>query len=161
MPKTTRLTDGVFADIVSNESFDKFLQQNDTNDENLNRCKEIYTRIVEKNREDLETLAKLEEIITQLRCRESAKKDFKLSEVRGYIYARSPFFRRGKNLKDIRVVVGKTSVYGNNMEALYHNKKFIQEAKSKLTIAISAEITSNMMLIEDIIEKYQPQCQSD
>jgi hypothetical protein len=161
MSKSTNLTSSVFGDIVGNQTYDKFLQQDDSNDEYLARCKELYARIVEKNRGDLETLAKLEETITQIRCKEAAKKDFKLSQVRGYIYARTPFFRKGKDIKDIRVVIGKTSTYGTDLNPLYHNKELMLEAKSKLLIAITTEITNNMIFIENIEEKYQNQCQSN
>jgi hypothetical protein len=161
MPKSTNLTSGVFGNIVGNSSYDKFIQQDDSNDKNLARCKELYARIVDKNRDDFETLGKLEEIITQLRCKIISEKNFKLSQVRGYIYARTPFYRNGRNIKDIRVVVGKTSEYGENLDALFELPSFVSQAKIKLMIAMNIEITSNMIFINKIEKKYVTECVSN
>ncbi len=157
MGKNNRLTDGAFAPLIGNEDPTKFLMAD--NDLGIKitpeivQCKELYARILSKNKSDLQTLARLEETITQLRCKEVAKKDFKLSEVRGYIYARTPFFRRGTTIKDIRTVVGKTSEYGEDLDALFANKAFVIQAKEKLQLAITNEIKDNMIYINTLEEK--------
>lgn len=102
---------------------------------------------------DITLLSKLEETITQLRCKEVAKKDFKLSQVRGYIYARTPFFRSGKDIKDIRVVVGKTSEFGDDLDSLFTNKLFVIQAKERLQTAMTNEIKENMIYINELEEK--------
>jgi len=165
MGKNNRLTEGVFSDIVGNESYYDFLHSdtamgiNPTPD--IIKCKELYIRILNRNREDIQTLAKLEETITQLRCKEVAKKEIKLSQVRGYIYARTPFFRSGKDIKDIRVVVGKTEVYGDNLDALFVNKSFVIQAKEKLMAAMTEQIKQNMTYINELEEKFQDKCETN
>jgi len=165
MGKNNRLTDGVFLDIVGNESYDDFLQSDEAMGIKVTpeilKCKELYVRILNKNRDDIQTLAKLEEMITQLRCKEVAKKDFKLSQVRGYIYARTPFYRSGKDIKDIRVVVGKTEVYGENLDALFANKAFVIQAKEKLMSAMTEQIKQNMTYINELEEKIQDKCETN
>ena len=157
MGKNNRLTDGAFGILMSNEDHMKFLLADDELGikviPEIMQCKELYTRILNKHMDDITILAKLEDTITQLRCKEVAKKDFKLSQTRGYIYARTPFFRNGKDIKDIRTVVGKSEVYGNNLDALFANKTFVIQAKDKLQIAITEQIKDNMTYINALEEK--------
>lgn len=160
--KPIRITDNVFGNIVNDKSYDKFLDIDGiTGMPDLDRCKSLYQKIIEKNIDDLETLAKLEETITQLRCKRVVEKEFKLSQVRGYIYARTPFYRKGINMRDIRVVVGRTIDYGENLDALFLNKEFVSTAKTKLLEAMNIEIASNMTHINEIEEKFQVQCESN
>ena len=79
------------------------------------------------------------------------EKDIKLSIVREYIYARALFYRRGKDVKDIRVVAGKTEIYGTNVEELYDNKVFMEVAKSKLLETMDRDITENMVQLKKTI----------
>jgi len=157
MGKNNRLTDGAFAVLIGNDEATKFLLADDELGikvtPEIAQCKELYTRILNKNMGDITLLAKLEETITQLRCKEVAKRDFKLSQVRGYIYARTPFFRSGKNIKDIRTVVGKTSEYGDDLDALFANKAFVLQAKERLQVAITNEMKDNMTYINELEEK--------
>jgi hypothetical protein len=157
MGKNNRLTDGAFSVLIGNDEQVKFLLADDELGikvtPEIAQYKELYTRILNKNIGDITLLAKLEETITQMRCKEVAKKDFKLSQVRGYIYARTPFFRNGKDIKDIRVVVGKTSDYGDDLTALFANKAFVIQAKEKLQVAMTNEIKQNMIYINELEEK--------
>jgi len=157
MGKNNQLTDGVFGPIIGNNEHLNFILLDDElgiqESPELKRCTDLYAKLLFKNKEDLDTLVLLEETIIQLRCKEAAKKDFKLSEVRGFIYARSSFFRKGKHMKDIRVVVGKISDYGNDLDALFANKPFVIQAKEKLQNAINEQIKDNMIYINELEEK--------
>jgi hypothetical protein len=86
----------------------------------------------------------MEEIIMQMRSKETIE-DIKLSLVRDYIYARCPFFRRGKISKDIRVIVDKSEFWKfKNVDDLLKNKDFVERAISKLTKAMDNEIKNNV-----------------
>jgi hypothetical protein len=90
--------------------------------------------------QELVRAAALEEIILLHRALENQPAP-KFSLVGGYIYARTPIFRRDATLKDIRVVV---EVLGpqDNYEALTHDASLIKRAKSKLAKRISELLDS-------------------
>lgn len=102
-----------------------------------------YTKLVRGKKEFFEKLAKMEVVIMQLRSQEGTP-DIKLSLVRDHIYARTPFYRNNSTANDIRVIVGKTDVWGEDMDALLKNKKFMNKAIAKLDSAMEAEIQSNI-----------------
>jgi len=60
------------------------------------------------------------------------------------VYARALFYRRGKDVKDIRVVAGKTEIYGDNVQELYDNTEFMKIAKAKLLENMDRDIEQNM-----------------
>lgn len=117
------------------------------------KCAELYKELLEKTKPHIDFIAKLEEVMTQIRCQEFAFNEIKLSEVRGYIYARAPFYILGSNKKDIRVTVGKTDEYGSDLNVLLSNDHFVKEAKKKLVGQMALIIEKNLMEIEEIIEE--------
>lgn len=148
MGRTNKLVDVVFADIVKTEdkisSYDKFLDIDRIlsipESDDLKKEKLEYQRLTQVYTESLEYLAKLEERITQLRCLATVDRDIKLSVIREYIYARTLFYRSGNDVKDIRTIVGKTTVYGNDLNFLYDNKDFMSMCMTKLSKAMKIEI---------------------
>jgi len=105
MGRVNKLTDGVFTGIVGNASevstYDRFinLQGDLTNSKESNEFLREYQTVITENKVAFDRLSSLEEIIMQLRSRDSIGDDFKLSIVREYIYARTPFFRRDKGTR--------------------------------------------------------------
>lgn len=89
----------------------------------------------------VERLAKVEEMILQKRCMKEENLNIKLSILREYVYARTPFFRRNKSTKDIRVIVSRIDlIYPNKiptLDELYDDKDFMDNAKTKLIEAMS------------------------
>jgi hypothetical protein len=150
MGRVNKLTDGVFTGIVGNASevstYDRFinLQGDLTNSKESNEFLREYQTVITENKVAFDRLSSLEEIIMQLRSRDSIGDDFKLSIVREYIYARTPFFRRDKGTKDIRVIVGLTEFYGEDTRKLMGNDEFVQKATTKLTDAMNQEISINI-----------------
>ena len=159
MSRHNRLTEAVFANMVGTDdkisSYDKFLATDKfldiEEDKGLRYAKDKYTSILNKLKTDFENLANLEEVIMQYRSKEMVNKDIKLSVVREYIYARALFYRRGKDVKDIRVVAGKTDIYGSNVNELYDNKVFMEVAKAKLLETMDRDITENMIQLKKTI----------
>jgi hypothetical protein len=150
MGRVNKLTDGVFTGIVGNASevstYDRFinLQGDLTNSKESNEFLREYQTVITENKVAFDRLSSLEEIIMQLRSRDSIGDDFKLSIVREYIYARTPFFRRDKGTKDIRVIVGLTEFYGEDTRKLMGNDEFVQRATTKLIDAMNQEISINI-----------------
>jgi hypothetical protein len=158
MARENRLTEGVFTGIVGTRekisSYDKFLNVNvdltrKHSPELTKYCKK-YRDIINKNKVKFQNLAKLEEVIMQIRSKETLLENIKLSTVREYIYARSLFYREDKGTKDIRVIVDKTDIYGTDLKSLLENKDFMSKATSKLESAMDKDIQENLNKIQDI-----------
>lgn len=153
MGRINKAIDGVFIDIVGNSSklsgYDQFLNQGGNNpSRELKKLTDSYKIIISENRLVFEQLASLEEIIMQLRIRENLG-DIKLSQVREYIYARAPFYRKDKVSKDVRVIVNKLEFHpeGNeNLNNLLGKEEFMNEAKFKLVKAMDNEIEENIRM---------------
>lgn len=162
MARNNRLIEVVFSNVIGNDErvsqYEKFLTTdkalNIEETEDIRDAKALYASIIKNNKTVLDELAKLEESIVQLRCREQVLKEFKLSKVREYIYARALFFRPGREVKDIRVVVGRTDVYGEDLQDLMFNGDFMTIARAKLSEAMDYEITENKYYIRNLKTKY-------
>lgn len=149
--------DGVFTDLVEVgqiPSYEKFI--NNGNDikpsKDLKKFTTEYKNLVKMFGPTIEKLATMEEIIMQLRAKESVE-DVKLSLVRDYVYARTPFFRRGKTSKDIRVIVDKEEFWEfTNVDDLVNNKDFMDKAIGKLTKAMDGEIQNSIHEYKKILE---------
>ena len=158
MARENKLTEGVFTGIVGTRekisSYDKFLNVNVDlsvkHSDELNKYCKKYRDVINKNKVKFQNLAKLEEVIMQLRSKETVMENVKLSLVREYIYARSLFYREDKGTKDIRVIVGKTEFYGTDLEKLLESPVFMDTAVTKLETAMDKEISENLKLVEDI-----------
>ncbi len=148
MGRFNKLVNGVFVDIVGTDnersSYDIFMDLESKNmSKDLNGFLREYKSIITKNKTMFEQLARLEEIIMQMRSIENID-DIKLSLVREYIYARCSFFRMGKTSKDIRVIVDNIEFWDNDVDKLFANEKFMEKAKNKLVYAMTNEINSNI-----------------
>jgi hypothetical protein len=104
---------------------------------------------------NFEMLAKLEEIILQIRAKESmvngGTEELKLSLVRDYLYARYPFYRKGMTTKDIRVIVDKSEFWGDDLNRLTKNNEFMTKAVEKLEKVMSVEIDYNVFEYKNMI----------
>lgn len=149
MGRFNQTIDGVFTDLVEVgqiPSYDKFVNYgNDIKpSKDLKKFTTEYKNLVKVFGPTVEKLATLEEIIMQMRAKETVE-DVKLSIVRDYLYARCSFFRRGKLSKDIRVIVDKAEFWeAKTIEDLANNKDFMDKAISKLTKAMETEIKNNV-----------------
>jgi hypothetical protein len=162
MARNNRLIEMVFANVVGTEDrvsqYDKFIGTDSVlgieESKDLKDVKSLYSKIIAKNKTTLDELAKLEEAIVQLRCRQQVLSEFKLSKVREYIYARALFYRPGREVKDIRVIAGRTDVYGEDVNDWYNNGDLMTIAKAKLSEAMDAEIADNRFYVKNLKSKY-------
>lgn len=147
---TTNNTNGVFIDLIGSDthvpSYDVFLNVGNSiksKNKNLNKFTKEYQDMITKNKSTIVRMAKLEEIIMQMRSVEELD-EIKLSMVRKYIYARAPFYRMGKISKDIRIIVDKVEFWSSDLKRLHNNEIFMNKAKSKLIEAMTEEINNNI-----------------
>ena len=148
---------GVFTEIVGTQKqlsqFEQFLNMDpkESSDE-LKRLTHTYRNIVTKWKANFDSAALLEETILQLRAKENIT-EIKLSIVRDeYIYARSPFYRRGGSTKDIRVIVGKTDIDGEDLNRLSKNIQFMERAKRKIQVAMDKIIAENKNELAELLK---------
>ena len=132
-----KYTKGAFIDLVgdpySYSEMAKFVNNSPlpASDE-LKYLTKMYSESVDQITDKLEYLAKLEELILQMRAMENIA-EMKLSIVRDeYVYARSPFLRIGSSTKDLRIIVGKIDSLGNDLEKLEKDDVFMERAKQKM-----------------------------
>lgn len=153
MGRVNKNIEGVFIGIVGTSSeisgYHQFINQGEglnTTDE-LNALTKEYSTLVTENEGTFEKLAALEEIIMQKRIRENLS-DIKLTLVRDYIYARTPFYRKDKKSKDVRVIVDKIEFHpqvDGDIEKLLGNELFMATAKKKLEDVMDYEINENII----------------
>lgn len=157
MPKNNKVTERSFSNIAETDgrkgSYEKFLnvdqdmglQESDL----LKQLKEKYREIARDCVDDIRMLAALEEIIIQIRSKEVIDSELRLSLSRNYIYARTMFYRRGKEINDIRVVVGKVNdpqypEFNRGLDILLADPEFRFLCKEKLTEVMNKEIEKNI-----------------
>lgn len=151
MSRTNKNTLGVFTNIVGDNNqiptYDMFLKTQDKlkkPSKDLKPYIDKYKSLITKNRLVFEEMAQLEDRILQLRVMENINpSEIKFSILREYIYARIPFHRRDKDAKDVRSLIGLTSIYGTDINKLYQNKEFMDLTITKLKKVMSDVININ------------------
>ena len=148
MPRNNQTITRVFTEMVRDETYDKFLEVDEQLDlvvsETQSAMKEKYQYILTNIKRELKIISRVEEIIIQLRAKEQIDSELRLSLSRNYIYARSVFFRTDKEINDIRVIVGKTTDYGEDIEVLIKDPNFRELCKSELIKAMDVIIEMNV-----------------
>ncbi len=159
MGRVNKTIEGVFTNIVGTSteisSYNQFINHDKGNSSSeLKDLTEMYKKMVNKHKATFEQLAALEEIIMQMRIREDLS-DIKLSLVREYIYARTPFYRKDKKAKDVRVIVDKVEFQPQvtaGVEILLGNKEFMAKATEKLGQAMDNEIQENLRVWKESVK---------
>lgn len=158
MPRTNKVTEKVFAEIAETPKkkgeYTTFLDIDRImglpESDSLRALKEEYNELTSENRGTISTLAALEEIIIQIRCREVVESELRLSLSRNYIYARSLFYRRGNKINDIRVIVGTTEEYGDDIKVLINDEGFRLLCYTALIEGMTKEIEANKLKLKTL-----------
>jgi hypothetical protein len=160
MPRTNKVTEKVFAEIAETPkkkgmyttflNIDKIMGLPES--ETLKELKALYDELTSENKGTFSILAALEEIIIQIRAKEVVDQELRLSLSRNYIYARSLFYRRGNKINDIRVVVGTTEQWGEDLDSLMDNTLFKVQARTKVLTAMDKEIEINKLTLKTLSE---------
>jgi hypothetical protein len=164
MPRTNKVTEKVFAEIAETPQkkaqyttfldIDRIMSLPEAPE--LMALKDEYSELTSDNRGTISTLAAMEEIIIQFRCKEVVESELRLSlslnktKTTTYIYARSLFYRRGNKINDIRVVVGTTEEYGDDIDSLIKDENFRQICYNKLWKAMDKEIEINKLNLKTL-----------
>ena len=158
MPRLQKVTEKVFAEIAETPQkkgayttfldIDKVLNLEEDNQ--LSGLKGMYKEIIKEQKEVISTLAAIEEVVIQIRCKRVISQELRLSLSRNYIYARSVFYRRGNQINDIRVVVGTTEEYGDDLKELIKIDTFRDVCILDLTVAMEKEIDKNIVELKTL-----------
>ncbi len=148
MGRDNKIIKSVFSGIVEGNEIEKFKKTDETQGINvtpeLKEMLDLYGVILYPLMDRIKDLAKLEELIIQLRSRECIDEEIKITIQREYIYARSTFFRNDRDTKDIRAIIGKTEIYGTDVDVILRNDEFMKKAKSALYDVMTGEIEKNI-----------------
>lgn len=148
MARNNKTISRIFTEIVRDRLYDKFFTLNTDlkhhECETQSAMKKLYTQMLDNMKPELGSISKVEEIIIQLRAKEQIDTELRLSLSRHYIYARTLFFRMDKEINDIRVIVGKTTDYGDNIENLITQPQFRSICKEALIKTIDEIINTNL-----------------
>lgn len=159
MPRLQKVTEKVFAEIAETPqkkgAYTTFLNIDQVlglpESEQLTELKTLYGDIVASAKKTVSTLAAIEEIVIQIRCKSVIDSELRLSLSRNYIYARSIFYRRGNQINDIRIVVGTTETFPEPLEELIEDLGFRGVCITKLQNAMEKEIKSNINNLKTIL----------
>jgi len=160
MPRLQKVTEKVFAEIAETPqkkgAYTTFLNIDEVlalpASEEIQELKDLYLEIIDEVKGQIGALSTLEEIIIQIRCKHVVNEEIRLSLSRNYIYARSIFFRRGNKINDIRVVVGTTEEYGDDLNSLMEDKIFLSKGVLKLINAMNKEINQNKKQLKTLMK---------
>lgn len=148
MGRNNVILSSVFNNIIENNELSNFRNIDKTLGVNitpeLKFMLTLYDDILNPLMVYIKDLAKLEEVIIQLRSRECIDDEIKVTIQREYIYVRSTFVRNGKETKDLRCIVGKTEVYGTDVDTILKNETFMTMAKKALYDTMTTEINKTI-----------------
>jgi len=158
MPRLQKVTEKVFAEIAETPqkkgAYTTFLEIDDVlgipEEGRLTEMKTLYSDLVATAKKTVSTLAMIEEVVIQIRCKSVIDQELRLSLSRNYIYARSIFYRRGNQINDIRIVVGTTDTFKETLDELIEDFGFRGICIAKLERAMEKEIKTNINNLKTI-----------
>ena len=150
-----KINDGVFIDVLEKLPY-------------FNNGKSLhfdldYEEMVDEIKSKVYQLGLLEEIMIQKRCYLNVimnhMTEIKLSFVRNYVYARTPFLRKFNTFKDIRVLVKRTNLIypenpNPNLEQLYQDHIFMMQARDKLIETMNVVLQKNIIMYDTVYGKH-------
>jgi len=160
MPRTNKITARVVPE--NKGAYQDFLNLDERTKSKvsdlLRSVKLHYEMMAFTHKEDIDYMSCLEEIIIQIRCKEVILEELRLSlnlnkkKDMFYIYARTLFYRRNKQINDIRVCIGTQDQYGTDLAGLLDDEEFKHICCIKLTEAMDKEINANINNLK-LVEK--------
>lgn len=119
--------------------------------DDLKKVKDIYREYLNDIKTDVNVMAQMEEVISQLRSREMVSTEIRLSIQSNYVYARSTFYRRRFEPNEIRSIIGRTDIVGDDVNELIKNKEFMDMAVHELKYVMSEEITETFEILKQLL----------
>jgi hypothetical protein len=148
MGKIKKNTEGVFTTIIGSSvevpAYEQFIQMGEELDtsKELKRLGDSYRKLINENKDTFRKLALLEELIMQMRAKENIS-EIKLSLVREYVYARCTFFRKDRDVKDIRVILGNAEFLTPALRPILKQKTLSAHDKKFVTAALDGLLQDN------------------
>jgi hypothetical protein len=145
--KPSEINQGVFVDLIATHKRKSAIQTFVDKEHFMNSSQETallleeYTETVISIQRELKLASLLEELIMLHRAKNNIN-DVKVSFVREYIYVRMNCYRPDIETKDLRVIVGTTYQYGDNVEVLFANEEFMDKARRNIESQIVEMIES-------------------
>lgn len=170
MGRVNRNIEGAFVKLMGENdevpSYESFLNKFECENPPhlLKKYTKLYKDFIATEKMKLERICLIEEIILQLRTRETIE-GIKLNFLgNNYVYARCPYYRRDTNSKDVRALVDNiknlVSPFSNirlsdkeediTIEFLESNETFMEYAKNKLRDAMMVIIRNNINKLNDL-----------
>ena len=159
MPRTNKITARVVPE--NKGAYQDFLNLDERTrsivSDLLRSFKSEYEKMASIYKTPIDMMSSLEEIIIQIRCKEVILEELRLSlnlnkkKDMSYIYARTLFYRKNKQINDIRVCIGSSEQYGADLVGLLDDEEFRHICCIKLTEAMDKEIEvniNNLKLVE-------------
>jgi len=151
-PHETKNIQGVFVNIAGESKTNKiesFLKKfTETSEgkysEELNGLIQRYKELYSKHQDGLNELANIEELILQISSRRDLS-PIKYSTVKGLVYARTPFYRIGYKIKDIRVIVHVVKECENMSK-----ETLLSKSRNKLIQSMDKVIFTKMIKYSDV-----------
>lgn len=143
--KPAEINQGVFVELMATQTrksaFETFVNREHMMNSSFESevLIEEYIATVNSIQRELELASLLEELIMLHRAKNNIR-DIKISLLREYIYVRMNCYRPNLAVKDVRVIVGTTSQYGDDVDALFANVDFMDKAKQKIEVQIDEMI---------------------
>ena len=126
-------------------------------DDQLEKFTGIYQLLVAMNKDDINMLAKVEELIMQYRHYYDFVKNPNIRFAIGgtgnnFIYAYINFYRQGYVRADLKVLVGKTEVYGADHHKFVGNQDLMQRSHKRLDKTMNEIIRNTEEDVNKILE---------
>jgi len=143
--KPSEINQGVFVELKATHKRKSAIQTFVDKEHYMNSSTETgllleeYTETVMSIQRELKQASILEELIMLYRAKNNIT-DIKISLVREYIYVRINCYRADIETKDLRVIMGTTYQYGDNLDALFANEEFMHKAMRKIESQIDEMI---------------------
>ena len=159
MPRTNKITARVVPE--NKGAYQDFLNLDERTKSNVSNLLKLvkleYEKMALIYTEPIDMMSRLEEIIIQIRCKEAIIEELRLSlnlnkkKDMSYVYARTLFYRKNKQINDIRVCIGSSDQYGTDLVGLLEDEEFRHICVIKLTEVMDKEIEvniNNLKLVE-------------
>lgn len=170
MGRVNRNIEGAFVKLMGENdevpAYESFLNRFElTNAPNLlKKYTKLYKDYITTQKMKLDRICLIEEIILQLRTRETIDGIKLIFLGNNYVYARCAYYRRDTNSKEVRVLVDNimnlTSPFGNvyvsdnvngiTIKLLESHEAFMEYAKNKLRDAMMVIIKENINKLNDL-----------
>jgi hypothetical protein len=162
MVETSYLYDGVFSKNASSKkrtsAYDQFINHKkffSQEQDELHKFTCKYEQLIKNYNMTFDVLAKLEEVIMQLRALEKVEDHIKYyigGRNSEYVYVFAPFYRSNVNNKHISDIIGKTEELGTDLKK-FETDTYRAKAAGYLKNKMMDIVNNNIKNVENILQE--------